>query len=697
MSHPSADASTRRKRLEEFLEGRPDALLLIDRASRQIRAADRRGAFGYTAAELLALRLDELLRAGDTGRLEEAWRKLTAASSPSHLDMICWTKERAEIPVEIELVATDETEDGDVLATVRDSSRQPSAEREARRANALLDAVIESLPDMIFVKDAETARFERFNRAGEEFLGIPRGELLGKSLSELAPRPALDALGGEDLETIRRRGRVDIPEQEIETRQGPRWVRTRKVPILDEKGVAKYVLGILEDITDRKLAEERAHVLESELASLLRYAHDAVITWDADGRVVLWNPAAESFYGISAQQAVGSPIESLLPEKARFPFRAALARLLSGEQTLVTGVQRLRNGREIEESLFLLPASSDRPVRVASIARDLSEIARLRRVNEILAGPAEIPPRGVPSSAMKEVLESAEIAARDPYATVLILGETGVGKGWLARQIHAKSPRARKPFFELNCAGLGRELLESELFGHLRGAFTSAVTHKQGLVEVAEGGTLFLDEVGAISSEVQSKLLGFLDDRTFRAVGGIRNVTADVRILAATNVDLKQAADKGEFRRDLYFRLNVVPIRVPPLRERRDEISELAATIVEELGKRGGRPEVAFGQGVIEALQRYDWPGNVRELKNALERALILGRGRTIEIGHLPSEFQQAQAPRSPALRLRNAEKAHILRVLAQTHGNRSRTAKTLGISRSTLKRKLREWRIAGS
>jgi DNA-binding NtrC family response regulator len=277
---------------------------------------------------------------------------------------------------------------------------------------------------------------------------------------------------------------------------------------------------------------------------------------------------------------------------------------------------------------------------------------------------------------------------------VLLLGETGVGKGWLARQIHAKSPRARKPFFELNCAGLGRELLESELFGHLRGAFTNAVTHKQGLVEVAEGGTLFLDEIGTISQEVQSKLLGFLDDRTFRAVGGIRKVTADVRILAATNLDLRQAADQGEFRQDLYFRLNVIPIRVPPLRERRDEIPDLASTIVEELGKRAGRPEVALGRGVIQVLQRQDWPGNVRELRNALERALILSHGRTIEVQHLPSEFQQAQPLRAAPLRLKNAEKTHILRVLAQNDGNRSAAAKTLGISRSTLKRKLREWRV---
>ena len=693
MSHP-ADASPRRRRLDDLLEGRSDVLLLIDPTTRQIRGVDRRGALGYSAREILALRLDDLLPICETLRLDEAMRDLAGETRRSHVETSCRIKEGAEIPVEVELAAADgETEKADVLVTLRDPSRQAGAEREARRANAFLDAVIESLPDMIFVKDAETLRVERFNRAGEELLGIPRGEILGKRLSELEPSSPVEALGGQDLETILGRDLVDIPESEIETRQGPRWIRTRKVPIRDEKGVAKYVLGILEDITERKRAEERARVLERELESLLRYAHEAVITWDADGRVVLWNPAAENFYGIPAQRAIGSPIESLLPEKGRFPFREALGKLLSGEQTLITGVQRLRNGREIEESLFLLPAASDRPVRVASIARDLSEIARLRRVNEILAGPAEGPAR-VSSSAMKEVLESAEIAAQDPFATVLLLGETGVGKGWLARQIHAKSPRARKPFFELNCAGLGRELLESELFGHLRGAFTNAVTHKQGLVEVAEGGTLFLDEIGTISQEVQSKLLGFLDDRTFRAVGGIRKVTADVRILAATNLDLRQAADQGEFRQDLYFRLNVIPIRVPPLRERRDEIPDLASTIVEELGKRAGRPEVALGRGVIQVLQRQDWPGNVRELRNALERALILSHGRTIEVQHLPSEFQQVQPPRAAPLRLKNAEKTHILRVLAQNDGNRSAAAKILGVSRSTLKRKLREWRV---
>src|SRR5262245_6850844 len=180
---------------------------------------------------------------------------------------------------------------------------------------------------------------------------------------------------------------------------------------------------------------------------------------------------------------------------------------------------------------------------------------------------------------MKKVIESAERVAKDANATVLLLGETGVGKSWLARRIHGDSPRSERPFFELNCAALSPQLLESELFGHERGAFTGATGLKRGLVETAEGGSLFLDEVGELSMGVQAQLLTFLDGKTFRRVGGTRVLSADVRLIAATNVDLTAAVAAGTFRRDLYYRLSVIPLRIPPLRERREEIGGLAERI----------------------------------------------------------------------------------------------------------------------
>jgi two-component system response regulator HydG len=323
----------------------------------------------------------------------------------------------------------------------------------------------------------------------------------------------------------------------------------------------------------------------------------------------------------------------------------------------------------------------------------MTEIGRLRRVTELLARtPAvegEVPDT---SPRMRQALAAADLVARDPIATVLVLGETGVGKGWLARRIHAQSPRAQKPFFEVNCASLSPQLVESELFGHERGAFTGATAQKRGLVEAAEGGTLFLDEIGELPQAVQAQLLTFLDARTFRRVGGTRTLTADVRLLAATNVELKKSAERGAFRRDLYYRLSVVPIEVPPLRERREEIPPLARSLAQDLSKRvSGRRRVSIARPALAALQRYDWPGNVRELRNALERAIILSRGSAIELDHLAPEIRGA-APGASSERLEDVEKAHILRVLEAAQQNRTRAAEILGISRSTMKRKLAEY-----
>jgi transcriptional regulator with PAS, ATPase and Fis domain len=359
---------------------------------------------------------------------------------------------------------------------------------------------------------------------------------------------------------------------------------------------------------------------------------------------------------------------------------------------------RRHDGREIdvEISLFAIRAPSGAVERYGAISRDMTEIARLRRVTELLGraggASADLPDT---SPRMRQALAAAELVARDPIATVLVLGETGVGKGWLARRIHAQSPRAQKPFFEVNCASLSPQLAESELFGHERGAFTGATAQKRGLVEAAEGGTLFLDEIGELPPAVQAQLLTFLDARTFRRVGGTRTLTADVRLLAATNAELKKVAERGAFRRDLYYRLSVVPIEVPPLRERREEIPQLARALVQELSRRvTGRRRATIGRTVVAALQRYDWPGNVRELRNVLERAMILSRGASIELEHLAPEIRGA-APGGTSERLEDVERAHILRVLEAAHQNRTRAAEILGISRSTMKRKLAEYGIS--
>ncbi len=574
---------------------------------------------------------------------------------------------------------------------------QRHAEQELARVNAFLDAVVENIPDMIFVKRADDHMFIRFNRAGEELLGWKRSELLGKTDHDFYPKEQADFFHAKDRETLRNKVLVDVPEEPIDTKaKGRRWLHTRKVPVLDERGEPLYLLGISEDITDRKASEERARALERELATLAQNAREAIVAWTPEGRIVSWNAAAETIYGFTAQKALGRNVESLVPDYLKAQFLDAQNRLLAGEpmppETYHLRPQN-RPELEIEESRFIIPGPDGRPARIASFGRDVTELSRLKLANEILG--ANTAPRGaaaIRGKRMQETLASSDIVASDANATVLLLGETGVGKGWLARRVHERSPRAQKPFFEVNCAGLSGQLVESELFGHERGAFTGAMQQKRGIVEAAEGGTLFLDEIGELPLGVQAQLLTFLDHRSYRRVGGTRALTANVRLLAATNLDLKAAVERGVFRRDLFYRLSVVPIVVPPLRERREEIAELTESMLEELARRAGRARIHASTEVIAALERYAWPGNVRELRNALERALILSRGEAITRGHLPPEIRGDQETSSPlSNRLEDVERTHILRVLESEGGNRTRAALMLGVSRSTLKRKLAE------
>ena len=565
-----------------------------------------------------------------------------------------------------------------------------------REINRFLDAVVENIPDMIFVKDAERLVFQRFNRAGEELLGWSRDELIGKTDLDFYPREEAERFRATDRETLARGALIDV-EEPIETRHnGRRWLHTRKVPVYGDDGRPLYLLGISEDITDKKLAQDRARALERELAELVRHAREAVVAWTAEGVIVGWNPGAEVLYGLTVAEAIGAPLERILPEALRDDVRAQEQRLLAGERLPIIETYRLRGAEEveIEESLFLVESETGRR-RFASIAREVGELARLRRATEILGRvsptcseqPLE---RG---ERIRATLAAADLVAADPIASVLILGETGVGKSWMARRIHGRSPRASRPLFELNCASLSRELMESELFGHERGAFTGATVQKRGIVEVADGGTLFLDEVGELPPEVQAQLLTFLDSGRFRRVGGSRVLSTSVRLITATNVDLESAVRKGAFRRDLYYRLRVVPIVVPPLRERRDEIAGLAQQLLEDLVSYGGRSATEITPEAFDVLEAYGWPGNVRELRNALERALILSRGGAIRPEHLPLEpFPTTGAhPVAASLRLADVERAHILRVLELLKGNRTHAAERLGISRSTLKKKLAE------
>ena len=304
------------------------------------------------------------------------------------------------------------------------------------------------------------------------------------------------------------------------------------------------------------------------------------------------------------------------------------------------------------------------------------------------------------SAGIREVRRLVDLAAAAD-APVLITGGTGSGKNVAARAIHYRGPRKQSPFVGINCAALPEQLIEAELFGHEKGAFTGAAGMRKGLFEMAEGGTLLLDEIGEMPMSLQAKLLGVLDDGSFRRLGGTTLLHAEVRIIAATNIDIEKAIRAKRFREDLYYRLSVVKVPLPPLRERKEDIAPLCEFLLRQAAK---GHQVRLADGEIERLEQYAWPGNVRELKNVLERAVILGHGEELRPSELltisatktvsrPQAGKPAAAPPSgAATTLEDIERAHILAALEAHAGNFSRAARAVGISLSTLKRKLKKY-----
>ncbi len=284
-----------------------------------------------------------------------------------------------------------------------------------------------------------------------------------------------------------------------------------------------------------------------------------------------------------------------------------------------------------------------------------------------------------------------KVAAAD--RPVLLIGETGCGKGVLARWLHDNGAQSGEPFVELNCAGLKTELLENELFGHAKGAFTGAGETKPGLLEVADGGTLFLDEIADMARAIQAKLLKVLEEQTFRRLGGVRDRNVEVRLIAASQQPLDRLVRAKLFRRDLYFRLNTLTLEIPPLRERWEDIPALAAYFLDRLGHEVGQPDLGLSADAVEALTRHAWPGNIRELRNVLERAVLLGAADTLEADDLQLESALGGGPTgkdTASITLAELERLHIRDVLERQRGSMSRAAQTLGISRSTLYEKVK-------
>ena len=361
--------------------------------------------------------------------------------------------------------------------------------------------------------------------------------------------------------------------------------------------------------------------------------------------------------------------------------------MITAYATIERAVRAMRDG-----AYDFIPKPFE-PEHIALTVKKALERERLKREVTVLSEQVSDRYRLVTakSGKMLQAIDTAKKAAAS-RTTVLLLGESGTGKEIFARAVHNWGAEKDAPFVAINCVGLAKELLESELFGHEKGAFTGAHELKKGKMELAHGGTVFLDEIGDISPELQTKFLRFLQEREFERVGGTKPIHVDVRIVAATNRDLEAAVRDGRFREDLYYRLNVIPIVLPPLRERKEDIAELACFFMKRFAAEAKKNFTEITREAEERLAAYHWPGNVRELANVVERAVVLGPGPRLGAADLPPRIVAAEAPsRSEAISYRDDVTAYrrqlILRALNQTKGNRTAAAKALGLEKNYLSR----------
>jgi DNA-binding NtrC family response regulator len=414
--------------------------------------------------------------------------------------------------------------------------------------------------------------------------------------------------------------------------------------------------------------------------------------------------SAEQAYKLLEAQAIdivlldlklpgASGLEALREVRKRRPDAAVI--IITGYATVASAVQAMKQGAfdyitkpfTLEELRMMLERATE----------DLKKVTQKRAVLDYMRSKQGFGSLVGKSAEMERLYRIITKAAQSTHP-VLIIGESGTGKELVARSIHYSGPNRDKPFIPVDCGALVPTLIESELFGYVRGAFTGAVRSKEGLLQIANGGTVFLDEIGEMPVELQSKLLRAIQEHEIRPVGSTKRIPIDVRILAATNRDLETEVAEGNFRRDLYFRLNVLTLRIPPLRERKQDIRTLAEYFMERLAKASGNRKV-LSEDMMKAMLDYDWPGNVRELENCIERTWALSSGPTLGFPDLPTYIKTTHEQKSTVklvgpkiLPLVDIERKAILEAIEQLHGDKLMAARLLGIGKTTLYRKLKEY-----
>jgi formate hydrogenlyase transcriptional activator len=572
-----------------------------------------------------------------------------------------------------------------------------------RESEDRVRALYNNTPIMMHSVDAAGCILD-VNEFWLQTMGYERGEVIGRPVANYAAPEFQAYVRDEVMPRLARDGFVkDIELQGAKKNGQVVDLLISSVVKKDASGTFLFSQTFLLDITERKQAARARKETEERLDGIFRSAMDAIIVLDSERRIVIFNEAAKAMFRCDAPEVIGKRIDKFLTE----PLERFLVQYVSSADSdsaqgwIPEGMRAVRRTGEqfpIEATVSRADVSSGRMFTI--ILRDVGPreqseemLDQLQRENvylqEALQSELNFEEIVGASASIQKVFASIEMVAQTD-STVLLLGETGTGKELIARALHNRSQRKQSVMVKVNCGALPASLVESELFGHEKGSFTGAVSQKKGRFELAHRGTIFLDEVGELPLETQTKLLRVLQEQEFERVGGSQTQKVDVRVIAATNRDLDQDVRRGAFRADLFYRLNVFPIEVPPLRERKDDVPLLAGYFVRKFSQRMGKRIQGINRAVYEQLHQYDWPGNVRELANLLERAVILCQADILEIKHLAvSRTKPGSAGAGEGLpTLEESERRLILRALEQTGGTLAGpngAAQILGLNRSTL------------
>ncbi len=594
-----------------------------------------------------------------------------------------------------------------------EESLRKSEDRARRRLNEL-EHVYRTTPVGLCLLDTDL-RIVRISDQLAVIHGHPTAEHIGRRVNEFVP-PGLAEKIEQLCRAVIESGK---PALNLEIR-GPRPTDPGREmiglvslhPLRAADGSVVGVSAVVQDVTERKQAQESLRESEERLASVLGSAMDAIITFDENLTIRLFNLAAEDVFRCRGENVIGQSFERFAAPALKKMLRQSVKtfRQAAGGDRCGWAPQGLTavraDGETFPIEATLSQAEMDRQRLYTIILRDVNERRRAEQALQKLQlekaylqeeftaelGSKEIVGK---SEAVAQVLQSTDrVAATD--ATVLITGETGTGKELVARAIHERSTRRDNMLVVVNCAALPGGLIESELFGHEKGAFTGALTRRIGRFETAAGGSIFLDEIGDLPLELQAKLLRVLQEGEFQRVGGADTIKVDVRVIAATNQDLEKAVTEQRFRADLFYRLNVFPIRVPPLRERLEDIPLLARCFALRYAEKMGKRIDALPKHALDTLRSYAWPGNVRELQNVIERAVILTNGPMLELGKWPPSTA-AFSSKTQSLSLSDVERQHILDILERTRwrvSGEKGAARILGLKPTTLEARMKKLSI---